>query len=227
MHDFSGFSELFIDAAKHTGVCLQEKSIKRGGLIFRQGQRLEELLLINLGLAAIRFRHPNGQENLIALNGPGETLGDLEFFLEDKAALCGVIAVEHSTAFSVDYAGLQRMLAAVPDLFMVLGRRMARRLETATQRLSSSIIYPLEYNLLKAIMVNLQLQKNGTMAGSTESETLLVQRRDLCDYLGHTERHISRGLKELAARNIVHNDHGKIILLDEAAARRRMAELEI
>ena len=208
-------AEAFRSAAERAGVALR-------GLSFRKGQRLLDagvvpggIHLVTGGLAASRMLLENGREVLIGLHGKGETLGDLEYCMGGPA-ICGVAALEPTTTLWADSASLDRMVAVDPAFSMSLARVLAVRLYRSSQRLSAGMAYPLEYNLLKAVLARLDSPDEGRP----------LPKRDLVEYLGHTERHVNRILKSLEAAGALAIVQGNVALISIDSARRRMTELE-
>jgi CRP-like cAMP-binding protein len=108
------------------------------------------------------------------------------------------------------------MVAVDPAFSMSLARVLAVRLYRSSQRLSAGIAYPLEYSLLKAVLARLDAPDDGRP----------LSKRDLAEYLGHTERHVNRILKSLEASGTLTIVEGNVALLSIESARRRMTELE-
>ncbi|PKL24415.1 MAG: hypothetical protein CVV47_08160 [Spirochaetae bacterium HGW-Spirochaetae-3] len=206
---------VFRGAADLAGVRLDERSFGKGERLFDSGYSLEGVYMLTGGLAASRTLLENGRELLIALHGRGDTIGDLEYCM-GGSAICGVEALEPTTAFWADSVSLDRMVAADYRLPLAFARVLAVRLYRSSQRLSVGVAYPLEYCLLKAVLARLDAPDDGRP----------LSKRDLAGYLGHTERHVNRLLRDLEYAGILSVDGGVVSVADPVLVRRRLDELE-
>lgn len=202
-------------------------SFEAGQVLIEQEEVPGRVLLIESGLASSRSYLANGKDILVALHGPGITLGDLEYFCGGIPAACRVTALEATRCLLADYRTMGLVLEREPRLGAAFASLLARRLLKASQRMSSGLGYPLEHALLEAALA--KLAAGGPSAiedamGPDARGPLL--KRDLASYLGLSERHASRLVKALGARGILRLEKGAVVGIDEKAARRRLLELE-
>ncbi len=212
----SSILELFFTAAASARTQLKERRFERHDRLITQGKPVGGIFVLTGGLAAVRLSLENGQETLIALSGTGETQGDLEYFLDGAPAICSVEAVEDTIALWADAAAVDAMIRADPALAIALAGILASRLFRSSERMSAAMVYPLEYNLLKALSLRMNASTTGVAC---------LSKHDLADYLGHTERHLNRLLKSLAEKGIAATERGMVRLVDARKAHARMAEL--
>lgn len=201
----------------------------KGSVMLWQDKVPKRVLLITEGLAASRMLLANGKEVLIAIHGHGVTLGDLEYFTLGTPAACEVKALEDSRCMAVDYPTMARMLRVEPGLGEAFAGLIARRLYRSSRRMSTSIAYPLEYNLLQALLARLDgHQPLGLIEDAMDYSLDLrpLTRKDLAEYLGHSERHINRVLRALAEEGIVSLDSQMIHAVEKERASQRLLELE-
>lgn len=220
-------AELFSSAIAALPGGARRASFEAGQVLIEQDEAPRRILLIESGLASSRSYLANGKDILVALHGPGVTLGDLEYFCGGIPAACRVTALETTRCLCADYRAMGLALAREPRLGAAFAALLARRLLKASQRMSSGLGYPLEYALLEAALAKL------AAGGPTAIEDAMgpdargpLLKRDLASYLGLSERHVSRLVKALAARGILRLDKGAVVGVDQTAARRRLDELE-
>jgi len=206
---------VFTGAADKAGIRLEERSFGKGMRLFEPGRPLGGVYMLTGGLAASRALLENGRELLIALHGRGDTIGDLEYCMGGPA-ICGVDALEPATALWADSASLDRMVAADHRLPLAFARLLAVRLYRSSQRLSVGVAYPLEYCLLKAVLARLDAP-DGIRP---------LSKRDLAGYLGHTERHVNRLLRDLESAGVLSVDDGVVSIADPVLVRRRLDDFE-
>lgn len=206
---------LVSEAAKRAGVRLATRSYSRGETLFSAGEAIGGLHVLDSGLVASRSLLENGREVLVAINGPGDTLGDLEYCL-GGGALCAVSVLEDAETIWAGLGELDRMVRLDYRLPLAFARILAQRLHRSSQRLAAGLAYPLEYCLLKALLGRLD---------SPDAERPIL-RRELAGYLGHTERHVNRLLRALEAAGIVLAEGSVVALASPEAARARLLALE-
>jgi CRP-like cAMP-binding protein len=208
--------EAFRAAAAKAGSDLRPRSFGKGEPIFEAGLALGGIHIVTCGLVASRMLLENGREVLIGLHGRGETLGDLEYCMGCRPVICGVTALEPAATLWADAAALDAMVRADPAFAMSLARVLAERLYRSSLRLSAGLAYPLEYSLLKAVLARLD----------SPDDARPLSKRELVEYLGHTERHVNRLLRSLEDAGVLSVDEGSVAVVDARLARRRMERLE-
>lgn len=206
---------IFTGAARKAGIRLAERSFGKSERLFDAGRQLGGVYMLTSGLAASRALLENGRELLIALHGRGDTIGDLEYCMGGPA-ICGVDVLEPAAALWADSVSLDRMVAADYRLPLAFARLLAVRLYRSSQRLSVGVAYPLEYCLLKAVQARLD----------SPDDARPLSKRDLAGYLGHTERHVNRLLRDLEAVGALAVDDGVVSIADPVLVRRRLDEFE-
>ena len=203
-------SDSILSELAAAGVVPAERSYARGRHLFRQGERPDAVLSIRAGLARTTVLAENGTESLIALSGPGETIGILEYFLE-IGAVCSVAALESVSAAVVPYSVLAGLGAEARSVERLFGRILAEHLRENAERLSRRAAYPVEYNALVAVLSRLGVDRS-------------LSKADLAEYLGVSARHADRVLARLSAEGAIRVDKGGVSAADEGIARRLARE---
>lgn len=218
--------ELFAAAAAERGLALGPRRYPRGGLLFRQGEEVEGIHFLRRGLLRAAMLEANGAEVLVALLGPGDSLGDLEY-LTGRTVQCEVRALEDCDCLYADRELLEPLLLADPRLGLALARLLARRLLGSSSRMVSALAHPLEYSLLKALLSRLgRDEESEPPAREPGAGEAGLSRSELAAWLGATPRHLSRLLAGLSARGILRGEGGRVLLLNPGLARHRLEELE-
>src|SRR5690606_41589433 len=74
------FAALDDDARAALREAMQEVSLRRGETLFHEGDPGDRLYLVLEGKIKLGHRSNDGRENLLAILGPGELLGELTLF---------------------------------------------------------------------------------------------------------------------------------------------------
>ena len=202
------------DAAQRAGLPTQERTFERGEHLLDQGDDLPGLFRIREGLARVHTTTDNGQELLFGFAGPGEVLGEVEYF-SGEPVWCTVAATRRTMVRFLPLASLQRLLDQEPRLGLALARTMARRYHRDFLRSSQRITHRLAHSVLR-ICLSL-MDRPGQPR---------LRKRDLADYLATSERHLNRVLKELEAQGALETAPGEIRVLHLEVARRLLERLD-
>lgn len=200
------------DAARRVGLAIQERTFERGEHVLDQGDDLPGLFLIREGLARVHTTTDNGQEILFGFVGPGETLGEIEYF-SGEPIWCTVQATRRTALWFLPLASLHRLLAQEPRLGLALARTMARRYHRDFQRTSLRITHRLAHSVLRICLSLMD-----------RPDQPRLRKRDLADYLATSERHLNRVLKELEARGALETAPGEIRIVHADVARKLMEQ---
>jgi len=207
----AGSDELWA-TAKQAGFDVQERRFERGEHLLDQGDDLPGLFLIRDGLVRVHTTSDNGQEILFGFVGPGEILGEVEFFSGDFV-WCTVLATRRTAAWFLPLSSLQRLVDQDPRLGLGLARTMAKRYHRDFQRTSLRITHRLAHSVLRICL--------SLMARPGQPR---LRKRDLADYLATSERHLNRVLKELEERGALETGPGEIRVVHADVARRLMEQ---
>jgi CRP-like cAMP-binding protein len=210
MREDSACFEALSSALERKLVPSAKRVFHKGQAILRQGDAPAGILLLHSGLARVSTATAHGHEILFGFVGPGEIIGEIEYFAR-KPVGCTVEATETTEASHITSAALDRLLEQEPALCRGLATILAQRYYRDFRRSSDRITYPIAYNVLRICLALL-----------TGPEKRLPK-RDLAEYLGTSERHLNRVLKELSAQGAVETGPGEVRRMNTAIAQRLMA----
>ena len=74
------FKDLDAEDLEGLGELMSETSLKRGDALFREGDEGDRLYVLTEGKVKLSHSSDDGRENLIAVLGPGEIIGELSLF---------------------------------------------------------------------------------------------------------------------------------------------------
>lgn len=133
---FGGLSEatlrLLLDAT-------QEVHVREGEAFFREGDRGEELFVLESGRVAVR-RHTATGELAMRMLGPGDCFGEMAL-LDLAPRSASVVALQDCRALKLPIARLHRLYEEDLEQFaliqMNMARELSRRLRLAMDRLTA------------------------------------------------------------------------------------------
>jgi CRP/FNR family transcriptional regulator len=206
----TGCFEEIVAAARRAGNPLRPKVLEKGECLLRQGDPAPGLFLLRSGLGRVYTSSANGREILHAFVGPGEVIGEIEYFADEPLS-CTVEAARRTEAWFLPSRAVDGLLAKDPRLAVGLATTMARRYRRDVARSSERVAYPVAYNVLRICLARMRDQ------GDPRIE---LPKRDLAEYLGTSGRHLNRVLKTLGARGAIELAPGQIRSVHAGVARR-------
>jgi CRP/FNR family transcriptional regulator, anaerobic regulatory protein len=154
----------------------------------------------------------NGREILFGFVGPGEVIGEIEYFA-DEPIRSTVEAAVRTEAWLIPSRSVHALLDQQPGLAIALARTMARRYYRDVERSAERITYPIAHNVLRICLARMTDRRD---------PCIQLPKRDLATYLGTSSRHLNRVLRDLADRNAIEIDVGQVRKVNAHVARALM-----
>ena len=107
------------------------REFRAGDVLFREGERGEEMYVIQSGVVQILKRVGADQRPLASL-GRGEFVGEMAI-LNDKPRTATAVVVEDAQCLVIDGATLEHMIAHSSEIALRLVKKLARRLDSADE----------------------------------------------------------------------------------------------
>jgi CRP/FNR family transcriptional regulator, cyclic AMP receptor protein len=105
------------------------REYRAGDVLFREGERGEEMFVIQSGVVQILKTVGQEQRSLATL-GRGEFLGEMAI-LNDKPRTATAVVLEDAECLVIDSATLEQMIAKNTEIALRLVKKLARRLDSA------------------------------------------------------------------------------------------------
>jgi SulP family sulfate permease len=114
---------------------LERQELEAGQILIRQGERQENLYLLDAGKLNVEYRTEEGRAVRLATSGPGTIVGELSLYLGAPASAT-VTAAQPSTAYRLSSENLLRVEREDPRAAAILHRFLLKRVG---QRLQSAV----------------------------------------------------------------------------------------
>ena len=194
---------------------LAERSVRKlfhsGELLFSEGEPCKGLNIISLGKVRIFKTSVNGREQVLAVEGPGESVAELPVF-DGGPYPASAVAVDDTEIAFISRRDFQAYCLEHPEVALkvlaVVGARL-RRLVSIIEELSFTTI---RQRLVSMLVRLAQSEGNKTPRGV---EFLLPSsHQELANQLGTVRELISRNLTRLQAEGLLEVDARKIVVKD-------------
>jgi CRP/FNR family cyclic AMP-dependent transcriptional regulator len=187
------------------------KSLATGQMLFSEGEPCSGLHIIARGKVRIFKTSMSGREQVLALNGPGETVAELPVFDGGPYPASAVVVEDCEIAF-ISRRDFHAFCIEHPEVALkvltVVGGRL-RRLVGIIEELSFTTIR----QRLISVLVKLA-QSTGTKTAHGIEFQLPATHQELASQLGTVRELISRNLMRLQAEGLLEVDARQIVVKD-------------
>src|SRR5665811_271464 len=121
------FSSIDPEAAGALRATMTLVTLERGDVLFREGEPGDRLYVIATGKVKVGRRAPDGRENLLAVLGPGEMIGELSLF-DPGPRTATATAVADTSLYELEHSGLVAWIEHHPGVATHLLGALAGRL---------------------------------------------------------------------------------------------------
>lgn len=115
-----------------------QTTLRRGEVLFEEGEPGNRLYIITEGKVKLGHTSMDGRENLLAVLGPGEIIGELTLFDPGPRSTTAT-AVSPVTLLHLDHADLNAILDTNPTMGKHMLRALARRLRRTNESLADLV----------------------------------------------------------------------------------------
>lgn len=197
---------------------LHRVNFPRGHTIFLEGSPGDTAYIIVSGKVKVGSRAADGRENLLALLGPADLLGELSVF-DPSGRTSTATAVTTVAAVALDRATLLACIAESPALGEQLLRALTRRLRQTTDTLSDLVFHDVPSRVAKQLLA--LAHRFGTRHGDVVRVTHDLTQEEIAQLVGGSRESVNRALSEFAERGWIRLRGKSVLILDPGALARR------
>jgi CRP/FNR family transcriptional regulator, cyclic AMP receptor protein len=162
----------------------QPRSLRRGDVLFSEGDEAAELFVVESGRLAMANRSPDGRESVLALMEPGDLFGEMPLF-DGQARSADARALEASLVHAVPYVMLREMLQGQPILLWGVVEMLARRLRTMDVALADAVFLDVTGRTAKRLL---------ELAGDAEEFQLPITQEELAGLVGASRERVNKAI---------------------------------
>lgn len=197
-------------------LALQARMLRaaRGQAVVRRGERPEGVFAVLRGSLKTRLRHADGDELILNLLGPGDTVALAASVLEHPAKF-DLVALEESVLMVVGAPAFTAQMARDPRLARNAASHLASKAHLLVSQFETTML-----PTLQRLAAYLESIAEPTAAPQVWSARLPVSKTALAARLGMKKETLSRLLQRLARRGVIAVAQRDITIFDRA----RLAE---
>lgn len=205
---FQGFDD---PAMSQVVEAAEIRSLRRNDEVFAEGDRAEELFIVESGRVAIVNSSPDGRESVVALMEAGDLFGELPLF-DGEGRSAEARALEPSQLVAVPYPPLQAVLEQRPELLWGVLRMMARRIRNTNADLADSVFLDVTGRTAKRIL---------ELAGDANEFILPLTQEELAGMVGASRERVNKAISAFIRLGWLEQSDRRYRIIDREQLTRR------
>lgn len=213
---FSGVSE---QECEEIYALMQDKILAKGKALFESGDESNEFFVILKGKIKLVSSTSDGRENLVAVIGSKEFLGEVALF-DPRPVTVSAIALTSIRYCTIKYRDLRKVLDKYPRVAQNMLRILANRLRKTDESLSDFVFYDVPGRVAKSLL-HLAESFGEPMPDKGIFVPHDLTQEELSQLIGASRETVNRALAEFASRGWVKLGIKSVTILDEEKLRHR------
>jgi len=192
---------------------LYKKTMTRAQVLFSQGDRGDEFLIVTEGSVKVELVNPDGKELTLAILKPYQFLGELAL-LDDFPRSANAIALEDGQLLALNKKDFLHVVSQYPRMFQPITRQLTRRVRVLTDDIASmAFLDSFTRTARKLVTLAQDLGVPGPGPSVTIPQPLTHQ--ELANLVGATRETISKVLSDMRSRRLISVEGHKITILNK------------
>ena len=212
------FAALDDEQAAELRASMSEVTLARGDSLFHEGDPGDRLYVVMEGKVKLHRTSPDGRENMLAVLGPGELIGELSLF-DPGPRTATATAVTDTRLARLKKSSLRPWLNNRPEIAEQLLRVLARRLRRTNDALADLIFTDVPGRVAKNLLQ--MAGRFGTRDGGVLRVTHDLTQEELAQLVGASRETVNKALADFASRAWLRLDGKSVIILDPERLARR------
>jgi CRP-like cAMP-binding protein len=196
------FADIGDDFLKQITSAAIQRSLRRGDVLFTEGDEPASLFVVTSGRIAIANRSIDGRESVVALMEPGDLFGEMGLF-DGLGRSAEARALEPSGAIEIPYAPVQALYEDRPGELWNVVKLLATRLRSMDEALADSVFLDVTGRTAKRLL---------ELAGESDEFTLPVTQEELAGMVGASRERVNKAIASFVRLGwLAQNDRRYII----------------
>ena len=178
------FAGLDDDALAKVVEAGRDLEMRRGDVLFREGDDPDELFVVVSGRIAIANRSIDGRESMVALMEEGDLFGEMGLF-DGRGRSAEARALESSVVTAVPYGPVRSLYEDDPALLWRVVAMLAGRLRTMDVALADSVFLDVTGRTAKRLL---------DLAGEEDEFSLPITQEELAGMVGASRERVNKAI---------------------------------
>jgi CRP/FNR family transcriptional regulator, dissimilatory nitrate respiration regulator len=203
---FSGLDEAGLSKVKEI---TSHQSINKGTILFSQGDEAHGFYLVTAGKIKIYRLSPNGQEYVMRIVGPGETIAEAAVF-SGKTFPASAEALEDSRLYYLNKSDFTGLIRESPQLALNMMTGLSLLLRELAQQVEDLSLKEVSARLARFLIE--EAEKISPVPANGLEIPLEMKKNLLASRLGTIGETLSRTLAKMKQREIIHINKDIIVI---------------
>jgi CRP-like cAMP-binding protein len=164
----------------------QTRSLRRGDVLFTEGDHPAELFVVRSGRIAISNRSIDGRESVVALMETSAAFGEMGLFL-GEGRTAEARALEPTEVVAIPYDAVRRVYEARPELLWSVVALLSGRLRNMDGALADAVFLDVTGRTAKRLL---------EMAGESDEFTMPVTQEELAGMVGASRERVNKAIAQ-------------------------------
>jgi len=178
------FAGLDDDALAKVVEAGRDREMRRGDVLFREGDDPDELFVVVSGRIAIANKSIDGRESMVALMEEGDLFGEMGLF-DGRGRSAEARALETSVVTAVPYGPVRSLYEDDPALLWRVVAMLAGRLRTMDTALADSVFLDVTGRTAKRLL---------DLAGEEDEFSLPITQEELAGMVGASRERVNKAI---------------------------------
>ncbi len=178
------FAGLDDDALAKVVEAGRDLEMRRGDVLFREGDDPDELFVVLSGRIAIANKSIDGRESMVALMEEGDLFGEMGLF-DGRGRSAEARALETSVVTAVPYGPVRNLYQDDPALLWRVVAMLAGRLRTMDAALADSVFLDVTGRTAKRLL---------DLAGDEDEFSLPITQEELAGMVGASRERVNKAI---------------------------------
>ena len=178
------FAGLDDDALAKVVEAGRDLEMRRGDVLFREGDDPDELFVVVSGRIAIANKSIDGRESMVALMEEGDLFGEMGLF-DGRGRSAEARALESSVVTAVPYGPVRSLYEDDPALLWRVVAMLAGRLRTMDTALADSVFLDVTGRTAKRLL---------DLAGDEDEFSLPITQEELAGMVGASRERVNKAI---------------------------------
>ena len=197
---------------------MSQTTLRRGEVLFNEGDSGDRLYILLTGKVKLGHTSVDGRENLLAVLGPGEVVGELTLFDPGPRSTTAT-AVATTELLALEHNQLMGFIDSHPTLAKDMLRALAVRLRRTNIALADLVFSDVPGRVAKALLDLAERFGAPTEDGIHVPHDLTQE--ELAQLVGASRETINKSLAEFVSRGWIRRDGRDVTLIDVERLKRR------
>ncbi len=205
------FSMLTNDQAQSIADSVVKRRFRRGEIIVEHNKKSNALFILLTGRARVLTSDSRGREVILAVLQPGDYVGEMSL-IDNEPHSATVRAEVQTDMLILGRAEFARCLPENSSLSYAIMRGLVQRLRSADRQIESLALLDVYGRVARALLDMAEID------GDKKIIRNKVSRQDLAKIVGASREMVSRVMKDLEERGMVHTQENGSVVIKELSA---------